>query len=160
MPEAPMQVVQDTTQVPTLLPPANLIDLAHEPSYALVQKKPLTGSLAAPNGYGFWAQDLVAGNYFAPSTGTVTLNVLSETMTGVAPASIELLGNVINPRIVIPAQEPVFDSMDPFFVADGGGDSSSVPRPARTYLVQPEFYTASSSPQPIDNMTYVRQWTT
>jgi hypothetical protein len=39
--------------------------------------------------------------------------------------SQKLLGQMNNPRIVVPQNELIFDSMDPFFVADG----------SRTYLV-------------------------
>ena len=42
-----------------------------------------------------------------------------------------LLGTVTDPRIVVPMQEPVFDSADPFFVAD----------PSRVWLVQPKYST-------------------
>ena len=55
-----------------------------------------------------------------------------------------------NPRIIVPQQEPVFDSADPFFVADH----------SRTYLVQPNYFTISSSPQELDNLTYAGQWAT
>jgi hypothetical protein len=160
MPEAPMQVVQDTKTLTNMLPDASLIDLAQEPSYSLVQQGALTGSLATPNQYGFWAQDLICGSYFAPRTGTVALNVLSQTTASGPSTSVELLGKVINPRIIIPPQEAVFDSLDPFFVVDGGGGSGTSPRPIRTYLVQPEFSTVSSSPQPLDSLAYIKQWTT
>jgi Tc toxin complex TcA C-terminal TcB-binding domain/Neuraminidase-like domain/Salmonella virulence plasmid 28.1kDa A protein len=160
MPEAPMKVVQDTGTLSSMFPDSSLIDLAQEPSFSLVQTATLTGTLTTPNGYGFWAQDLIAGSYFSPNTGTVALNVLSQTTSTGSATSIELLGKVINPRIIIPPQEAVFDSLDPFFVVDGGGGSGTSPRPIRTYLVQPEFYTVSSSPQPLENLEYIKQWTT
>ena len=39
---------------------------------------------------------------------------------------------------------------DPFFIADD----------SRTYLVQPHYYTISSSPQELENLAYVQQWST
>jgi hypothetical protein len=158
--EAPMTVVQDTQTLPSMLPDPALVDLSQEPTYSLVQPGTLTGSLTAPPGYGFWAQELVAGTYFQPTTSPVTLDVLAQTTASGTPASVELLGNVINPRVVIPPQEAVFDSLDPFFVIDGGGGSGSSPRPPRTYLIEPEFYTVSSNPQELDSLAYAKQWTT
>ena len=52
------------------------------------------------------------------------------------PTSEGLLNTIVNPRLVIPFQDAVFDSLDPFFVAD----------PTRTYLVQPLSDTGSSPP--------------
>src|ERR1039458_5669532 len=54
-------------------------------------------------------------------------------------------------RAVPPQQEMIFDSADPFFVADNQN---------RTYLVQPRYYTVGSSPQELDSLTYIKQWTT
>jgi hypothetical protein len=158
--EAPMKVVQDTKILSSMLPDPMLVDLSQEPTYALVQTGALTGSLTAPPGYGFSAQELVAGAYFQPKTGAVTLDVLAQTTAAGTPAAVELLGQVINPRVVIPPQEAVFDSLDPFFVIDGGGGSGASPRPPRTYLIEPEFYTVSSNPQELDSLAYVKQWTT
>jgi hypothetical protein len=156
MPESPLTVVQDSR----LLPDTTLVDLSQEPTRALVTTSTFSGSLTAPNGYGFSAQDLVYGYYYSANPGTVPLNVLCQS-TATGPATtIELLHTVINPRIVVPPQEAVFDSLDPFFVVDGAGGSGTSPRPVRTYLVQPEFYTVSSSPQELDSLAYVNQWTT
>ena len=81
---------------------------------------------------------------------TQVLNVLCTSTRNGQPSTVELLGTITNPRIVVPPQEPVFDSADPFFVAD----------PHRTYLVQPTYWTVSSSPQELTNLAYISQWTT
>lgn len=156
MPEAPLVVEED----PRIIPDMTLVDLAHEPTRALVTTSSFNGSLSTPAGYNFSAQDLVWGYYYSANPGPQPLNVLAQTTATGQPTTIELLGRVINPRIVVPPQETVFDSLDPFFVVDSGGGSGSSARPPRTYLVQPEFYTVSSSPQELDSLAYVKQWTT
>ena len=160
MPEAPLKVVQDNQVATNILPDGSLMDLAQEPSYSLVVPTTLTGTLTAPTGYSFWAQDLVYGAYYNPNTGTVPVNVLGQTSATGTPTNVLLLKKAVNARIVVPPQEAVFDSLDPFFVVDGGGGSGTSPRPVRTYLIQPEFFTISSNPQELDNLKYVRQWTT
>ena len=82
------------------------------------------------------------GNYALGDAGTVPLNVLCVTSRGGPSNPLPLLATITNPRMVVPAQEPVFDSTDPFFVAN----------PTRTYLVQPTYYTISSSPKEIPNL--------
>ncbi len=156
MPESPLVVVEDSK----LLPDATLVDLSQEPTFALVTTASFNGSLAAPANYNFSAQDLVYGFYFTPNPGTVSLDVLCQSTASGQPASLELLGAVVNPRIVIPPQEKIFDSLDPFFVVDGGGGAGANSRPTRTYLVEPEYFTVSSSPQELDNLAYIKQWTT
>jgi hypothetical protein len=158
MPEAPMRVVQSSQL--GLLPDATLVDTSQEPTYALVTTANLTGSLTAPTNYNFSGQDLVYGYWFERNTSQVPLNVLAQTTAAGPPASVELLGKTINTRIVVPPQEAVFDSLDPFFVTDGGGGSGSAPRPHRTYLVDPEFFTVSSHPQELDSLYRVNQWST
>ena len=151
MPDAPLAVVEDKFVFPE--PALNQIDIGQEPSYSRIATadffSPLQ-SLPVPSAYGFSAQDLVYENYRASNPGAVPLNVLSASTSKAAPASVELLGRIVNPRIVIPMQEPVFDSADPFFIAD----------PSRTFFVQPHYHTVSSSPQELDNLAYIPQWST
>jgi Tc toxin complex TcA C-terminal TcB-binding domain/Neuraminidase-like domain/Putative peptidoglycan binding domain/Salmonella virulence plasmid 28.1kDa A protein len=152
MPEAPMLVVEAL-----LLPDPASVDSTQEPTYALVTSSALTDSLTAPSSYFFSGQDLVYGDYAtqypqfpAQKLGVAPLNVLCTTSKGGQPGPLELLGTITNPRIIVPAEEPVFDSTDPFFVADD----------TRTYLVEPQFYTISSSPQQLPSLKYVSQWST
>ncbi|HXT80553.1 MAG TPA: neuraminidase-like domain-containing protein [Acetobacteraceae bacterium] len=147
MPEAPMAVVG---KAQGLLPSAAEVDLAQEPSFALIAKQNLSGSLTTPTGYGYSGQDIVYGDYTSANPGTVPLDVLSQTGSGGQVVNEVLLGTIVNPRLTVPQQETVFDSMDPFFVSDR----------ERSYLVQPHYYTVSSSPQELEDLTYVPQWTT
>jgi hypothetical protein len=147
-PDAPLTVVQNSGF--PLFPDYSLVDTSQEPSYLLVQSQKLSGSLATPAGYGFSGQDLISGLFFQPSFGSVSLNVPSQTTSGGQITTYTLLKSITNPRLVIPAQEPVFDSMDPFFVSDAN----------RTYLVQPHYYTVSSRPQELGNLAYTKQWST
>ena len=158
MPDAPMRVVE--TNEHNIMPDSTLVDSSQDPTYSLVTTSKLVGSLTAPSGYNFVGQDLVYGWWWQPNTGTVPLNVLTQTSAAGLPTSLELLGHTVNTRIVVPQQEAVFDSLDPFFVIDGGGGTGSVPRPMRTYLVEPEFFSVSSDPQELDSLYRVNQWTT
>ena len=135
MPESPMVVAEDSR----LMPDAALVDLSQEPTRALVTPTTFTSSLPTPHNYHFSAQDLRCGYYYAANPGTVSLNVLNRKSAGWPLTSIELLGKINNPQIVIPAQEPAFDFLDPFFVVDGGGGMATNSRPPRTYLVEPEY---------------------
>ena len=147
MPESPLSVVE----LPLLLPGSQYVDLSQDPTYALIsQDSSLSGTLATPANYGFAGQALVYGNYTLTNPGTVPLNVLCLTSYKGTPNTLELLGTITNPCIVVPQQEPVFDSTDPFFVAD----------PIRTYLVQPTFYTIGSSPTEVATTAYMNQWAT
>ena len=149
MPDAPLAVVEDKS----VLPSPKQVDIAQEPSYSLVTTADFYSpiqSLARPWGYEFSAQELVYGNYRAPGTGAAPLNVLVAASAKTPPASVQLLGRITAPRIVVPMQEPVFDSVDPFFVSE----------PARSWFVQPHFYTVSSSPQELDNPPYNLPWGT
>jgi hypothetical protein len=119
IPEAPLAVSESVA----LLPDATLVDVAQEPSYSQVIPAFYSEFLAAPTGYGFSGQDLVWGDYRSNNVGAVPLYALAASSTA-PPASVELLAGMLNPRIVIPPQEPVFDAADPFFVAD----------PSRTYF--------------------------
>lgn len=146
MPDAPLSVVQ----YPDTLPPAKSVDVASEPSYLLVTTGGSVQFGTSPSGYGYSAQDLVFGGYHDWTPGVVPLNVLALTTSKSPPSNVELLATISSPRIVVPSQEPLFDSADPFFVTE----------PARSYFVQPHYYTVSSSPQELDNLAYQPQWTT
>jgi hypothetical protein len=147
LPEAPLWV-QET---PSIVPFSTAVDLSQEPTYVYVTTASMAGTLAVPGMYGFSGQDLVYGNYAVNSSGTTRdLNVLYATTNTGQPMSDTLLSTVVDPRIFVPPQELVFDSADPFFVAD----------PQRTYLVQPEYFTISSSPMELTNNAYVKQWAT
>ena len=130
--------------------PASEVDLAQEPSYALITAATMSGTLTTPLSYGYSAQDLIYGSYSSANPGAVPLTVLCQTTSTGQPVNETLLAHIVNPRIVIPHQEPVFDSLDPFFVAD----------PRSPYLVQPHYYTVSSSPQELDPLGYAKQWAT
>jgi hypothetical protein len=148
MPKAPLSVSEVEHR---LLPPASDVDLAQEPSYALITPAAMSDNLTAPLSYGYSAQDLRYGDYWSANpTGAVTLNVLCQTTSTGQPVNATLLGQIVNPRIIIPFQEKVFDSLDPFFVAD----------PDRCWLVQPHYYTNSSSSVELDPLGYAKQWAT
>lgn len=154
MPESPLSVQQAANK---LLPDASLVDLSAEPTYALLTTTSFMNSLATPTGFFFSGQDLVFGGlssqspgYPAQALGTSPLNVLCQTTAKGQPTSLELLGTIVNGRIIVPQQELVFDSLDPFFVSD----------PTRTYLVQPSFYSLGSYPREFPNLNYVNQWNT
>jgi len=150
MPEAPLQV----QELKTIVPASQFVDLTQEPTYVYVtpvEPALMSGQLAVPGMYGFSGQDLVYGGYTVNSSGvTRDLNVLYAASNTGQPLSDTLLSTIEDPRIVVPAQELVFDSADPFFVAD----------PRRTYLVQPENFTISSSPVELTNTAYIKQWAT
>lgn len=151
MPDAALAVVESSMVYPS--PSKEKIDVGQEPSYVSVAVADFFSpvqELATPSGYGFNGQELVFGNYLSPDPGVVQLRVLSASTSKSPPATVELLAAIDNPRIVIPMQEAVFDSEEPFFVRD----------PSRTYFVQPHFYTVSSSPQELDNLAYIPQWST
>jgi hypothetical protein len=154
LPDAPLSVVAET-----IIPFPPYIDLTQEPSFALID--PQSGGLLStsqgliitqptPSFYSFKNQDLVYGNWDDSNPGQVPLYVLNIASNNGNASSLELLGTITNPRIIVPQQEAIFDSADPFFVDD----------PNRTYLVQPHYYTISSSPQELDNLAYVTQWST
>jgi peptidoglycan hydrolase-like protein with peptidoglycan-binding domain len=150
MPEAPLAVSEVEAWFYTLLPPASDVDLAQEPSYALITPSTQSDTLTTPLSYGFSAQDLRYGDYWSANPGAVPLNVLCQTTSTGQPVNATLLAHIVNPCIVIPFQESVFDSLDPFFVTD----------PGRCWLVQPHYYTNSSSPIELDPLGYARQWQT
>jgi len=147
MPEAPLRV----QELGSMLPPSLAIDPAQEPTFVYLTSASMAGQLAVPGMYGFSAQDLVYGGYTGNSSGTTRdLNVLYATTNTGQPVSDTLLSTIEDPRIFVPPQELVFDSADPFFVAD----------PRRTYLVRPEYFTISSSPVELTNTAYIKQWAT
>jgi hypothetical protein len=147
MPESPLSV----TEWPPLLPGSQYMDLSQDPTYALIATAQLTGTLTAPTGYGFSGQNLVPGNYTLINAGSVALNVLCARSNPPSPSTLEVLGSITSPYIVPPVQEQVFDSTHPFFVGDV----------TRSYLVQPTFYTVSSYPAGIPDVTsYGGQWST
>ena len=155
--DAPLAVVENnsqdawTTTTPqhVFFPDASAIDTSQDPTYTLINGAALNGNLWTPQSYGFSGQDLVWGSYVLQGyPGTEPLYVFSKTLAKGGPANVELLSQILNPRVVIPQQEGTFDSLDPFFVTD----------PTRTYLVEPHFYTSSSIE--VTNLTYVPQWTT
>lgn len=149
MPEAPMSIVESR-----LIPDPSLIDLSQDPSYPLVAAASLPGSLTTPTLYSYSGEDMVAGSWsgqvFVQQTGNTRLYVLARPGSQGQPVNVELLGQIANPRVVVPQQEPVFDSADPFFVTDA----------TRSYLVQPEYFTVSSNPAELTGLTYARQWST
>jgi Tc toxin complex TcA C-terminal TcB-binding domain/Neuraminidase-like domain/Putative peptidoglycan binding domain/Salmonella virulence plasmid 28.1kDa A protein len=154
MPESSLTV----TQTAPLLPDSSLVDLSQEPTYALVKTGTFSASLTNPTNYFFLGQDLVYGGrpyrvvpgYPTQELGKFPLNVLCALNNRGQVNSIELLGTISNPRTIVPIQEPVFDSTDPFFIAE----------PERTWLVQPRYYTISSRPQELTSLRYISQWNT
>lgn len=144
MPDSPLTIYSQNS-----LPPLSAIDLSQEPSYSLItQRIQFPNTLTTCAHYRFWGQDLVC---YGPNPGSVNpLAVLALSGNKTVPVALTLLETIDSQRIVVPLQDPVFDSADPFFVAD----------PARTFFVQPHYYTVSSSPQELDNLAYIPQWTT
>jgi hypothetical protein len=156
LPDAPLDVTQpqEAGGLSGLLPAANLVDTSQEPSYLLITQTPPPPQgwfyvPPTPQNFLFKNQDLVYGGWQNANPGQVTLYVQSQTAANAAPNSVELLGTITSPRVVVPQQESIFDSLDPFFVAD----------PNRTYLVQPLYFSTSTSLE-IDSLAYVPNWTT
>jgi peptidoglycan hydrolase-like protein with peptidoglycan-binding domain len=144
MPDSPLAVFESSWSG---LPDPLLVDITQEPSIAHVNPLGEIGSLPTPSIYHvFSGQDMTC---FGPGAGTIhPLTLLAA--SGKNLVTLEVLGQIDNQRVVLPIQEPVSDSADPFFVAD----------PARTFFVQPSYYTVSSSPQELDNLDYIAQWAT
>jgi hypothetical protein len=144
MPDAPLITYSENS-----FPAAATVDLSQEPSYALVtQKVQFPNALTTAPNYKFWGQDL---RYYSAHGNSVNpLSVLALTGSQAAPVALTLLNTIDSQRVVIPMQDRTFASEDPFFAADA----------TRTYLVSPHYYTVSSSPQELDNVTYIPQWTT
>jgi hypothetical protein len=152
LPDAPLSVVE----LGFFMPSSDVVDLTQEPTYSLISGTSdlYNGPLLiqpTPSFYNFNGQDLVYGGWWNQNTGQVPLYVMSLSTSTGSPGSVEVLGKITNPRIVPPQQEMIFDSADPFFVADNQN---------RTYLVQPRYYTVGSRPQELDSLTYIKQWTT
>lgn len=131
------------------LPAASAVDQSQEPSYALITLKyQFPNTLVTAANYRFRGQDLCS---YGPHPGPVNpLTVLALAGSHSAPAALTLLGTIDNQRVVVPMQDRVFDSADPFFAADS----------SRTFFVCPHYYTVSSSPQELDDLAYIPQWTT
>jgi hypothetical protein len=142
MPESPLSVAE----WPSVLPDSKDIDLSREPTFATVSNTGVsltTLNLPGNYNYGFSGQDLVYGNYTLTNTGKVELDIPWQSPNN---PYLTLLQSVTNPRIIVSQQElPQLNSLDPFFVfvtnfvIDPASQYS-----ARTYLVQPVFYTDSS----------------
>jgi hypothetical protein len=148
-PDSPLSV----TQMVLYTPDKDLIDLSKEPSYALINRYDpyvLPFENLTPVSYGFRGQDLVFGDWQTVNPGFVALDVLGLTSAGGSPAQIELLGHISDPRIVVPQQETIFNSADPFFVTDD----------TRSYLVSPHYYTLGSQPNELIAPASTNQWTT
>ena len=139
-PDAPLLVTED----PNVIPDPNLIDLNQEPTYALVTTSPTSFSspLIIPTSCKSDGQDL--------TNTTSALYVLSLNSRAGSPTNVELLGNIPGGRIVVPQQETIFDSEDPFFITD----------PSHSFLVQPTFYSVSSSHPEVALGSSVQQWST
>ena len=138
--------VQQTDIFTEIIPDPALVDTNLEPTYLTVQVVDalyvVGGSivLPTPTGYSFGGQNLVPDYWWSPpNPDPVPLYVMTSVTPGGGSGNIELLGSIVKPRIVAPHQEVVFDSSIPFFIADDN---------ARTYLVDPYYYTLSSSAQP------------
>ena len=140
-------VVQQTSAWTNLIPPSDLVDTGLEPSYLTIQNVfmlyTVGGSiiLPTPANYSTGGQTLVHGNWWDTYNPlAVPLYVTTAVTPAGGPGTFELLASIVDPRIVIPHQQLVFDSSDPFFVIDD----------ARSYLVDPYYYTVSNSAQ-VDN---------
>ncbi len=162
-PDATLSIVQNgpapsgQTSLPGSLPPSSIVDLSQEPTYSLINtgsptNDTLDGAILqyTPIGFSYKGQDLVYGGWKVANPGIVPVSILYMTGPNIAFLGSEnLLGQANNPRVVVPQNELVFDSMDPFFVADG----------SRTYLVQPEYFTVAKYPQQIESFNkYTQDW--
>ncbi len=152
MPDSPLTPI---TQYQGLVPDPGSVDLSQEPSLVFVNSiNSWSGQNnqypALPQSAAFWGQVLVYADSdgdVLPNPGSVSgLYVLANGQGG--SGNIELLGNITNPRTVVPQQEGNFDSADPFFIAD----------PTRTYFVIPQYTTLSS--QPLATQPSSGQWNT
>jgi hypothetical protein len=147
-PDAKLKVQQSNDAWDDIIPDASLVDTSQEPSYLTIQTADLqvnsSGSLVlpTPTGYSFSGQDLVP-NYFwtPPSPNAAPVYVMTSVTPSGGAGSVELLATAVNPAVVAPHQEVVFDSSIPFVVYDE----------KRTWLVDPFYYTVSSSAQPAPN---------
>src|SRR5690606_20583985 len=112
MPDSPLSVYSHNS-----LPAASAIDLSQEPSYALItQKIQFPNTLVTAANYRFWGQDLLS---YGPNPGPVNpLAVLALPGSQSAPVTLTLLDKIDSQRVVVPMQDRVFDSADPFFAAD------------------------------------------
>ncbi|HCS45189.1 MAG TPA: hypothetical protein DIW52_20570, partial [Pseudomonas sp.] len=144
MPDSALNVYSQNS-----LPAASAVDLSQEPSYALItQKYQFPNTLVTAANYRFRGQDLCS---YGPHPGPVNpLTVLALAASHSAPVALTLLDTIDSQRVVVPMQDRVFDSADPFFAADS----------SRTFFVFPHYYTVSSSPQELDDLAYIPQWTT
>ncbi|HXB69952.1 MAG TPA: hypothetical protein VNY05_16990 [Candidatus Acidoferrales bacterium] len=139
IPESPLSV----EELPDVLPGSQYVDVSQEPTFTKVLPLGMSGQLLTPSPYNFSGQDLVYGDYRFSNPEPASLDVFRVTTINGQPNLDEppLLGTITNPRLVVRPQElrtglPFPDFADPFFVADT----------TRTYLVQPQSYTISSSP--------------
>ena len=128
-----------------IVPDSSVVDLSEEPSYPLINVGyTFGGSLLGPPPYHYAAQDLIYRTYQAPNPGSVPLTVFTST------ATLTLLGSIVNPRMIVPQQDSIFDSQDPFFISD----------PNRTFFVEPHYFTTSNPPQEITTLGSRMTWTT
>lgn len=144
MPDSPLTVYSQNS-----LPAVASIDQSQEPSFALItQRIQFPNTLTTGANYRFRGQELLC---YGPHPGPVNpLAVLALTGSHTGPVALTLLDTIDSQRVVVPLEDRVFTSADPFFVAD----------PSRTWFVTPHYYTVSSSPQELDDLAYVPQWTT
>ena len=144
MPDLPLATYSENS-----FPAAATVDLSQEPSYALVtQKSQFPNSLTTAPNYSSRGQTYITTAPLRPRSIRCRVPALTGSQT--APVALTLLNTIDSQRVVIPLQDRTFASEDPFFAGD----------PARTFFVYPHYYTASSSPQELDNLAYIPQWTT
>jgi hypothetical protein len=139
-------------QFPNTYPASDLVDQNQEPSYGLLSSDgTIYGhTLTAPNSYYYQDQDLVYTYALLEDRSTAApLNVMCHAGKSNI-INLPLLNTVADPHIVTAQQDAVFDSTSPFFISDA----------SRAYLVRPQFYTVSSSPQELFNLKYISQWST
>src|SRR5690348_17039723 len=96
-------------QVSAFVPPSDEIDLTQETTYPLINTVSLlyANSMVyepTPSAYAFKGQDLVYNNWAAPNPTGVELYVLNIGSKAASPSSLELLGAISSPHIVIPQQ--------------------------------------------------------
>jgi hypothetical protein len=150
------------------MPDTTYVDVTQEPSFSQIAVGPApAGAPVLPrmSQYAYWGQDFVFnpnGEYYLssqpPVSTNVPLNVLRASQKGQS-LELMLLGSISDPHLILPQQEPVWDSTDPFFVSSTGGNAGA-PAVSRVFLVEPTNYVDPNAQAPLPRLAYATQWMT
>ena len=168
-PDAPMVVTQyfygpEYSQNPAfnIFPMEVAIDASQEPSYLNVYSNSASQPTAVPLEPPFTAAltnpYYLYVNYRGKGQNLTYIQVVNIGQMWVqqinaryaSPSSVSLLNSSPFTDIIVPQQEEVWDSSNPFFLTSSG----------RTYLVQPHFFSIANSPQELETFGSFTEWTT